>query len=608
MNVRGTGPRTLLVGPLGQRPWMPRNELVAHLDDLGHEVRVNGVGGPELVPPLEPLPSRVGVARNSLPWMSVWFARMLWAWRRTTRAALTEAAIDNVVVWDPVLAGLCRLARPAGVEVVWVPSHREAPRFYESVLRAVLAMTADRVVVTTADDAQWVRGAVTYSEWPKPEPSGAPLLDSWVVLASSVPPDDGALARLARDAAFQPAAAVIFDARDDDRAAPALRETLRAASGAAHVWWAADDEWVTWLGGVPARAVDPSRVLAVDQRHLRVLSEGGSLWGVEGADGHDSIPLLTPVKSQDGWTVFAARSHASSPHDESEWASDVFGPRARSAAQRVAAEGVAIDGCPICGSTDRRASVRTHGATTVLQCRECGLRHASAYVPADDVSATTPRDSASALAAVAARHLELLREVDAAPGRLVHVGEDASAFVTLATEGGWDASTVTLDAFLAARPSTTVDAVVFDHALEAAPEPVAVLRHAREYYLQHGGRVVLNTPNARSVSRYAQRSHWRDWRPGDRVSYPDLWTVRQMLQRSGFQTQFLRTDSYPEVRAAGAAYAQLVGLVSERTIRMLPPLATMLDRSRSERPLRGVTTWIDRRGLGRNVVAIGRAI
>ena len=609
MSPRGTRPRTLLVGPLGQRPWISRNELVAQLEDLGHDVRVNGVGGPELVPPLEPLPSQVGVARNSLPSISMWFARMLWRWRRTTNAMLRAGDIDHVVVWDPLLAGLCRLARPEGTEVVWVPSHGEAPRFYESVVRAALSLTADRVVVSTADDARWVRGDITYSQWPLPTPTGALLLDTWVVLASSVAPDDATLDRLAREAADQPAAAVIFDARDDDRVVPAVAERLRAACGAANVWWAAGDEWLEWLGGAPARAIDPNRVLSVDQRHARVLSEGGALWAGEDANVANSAPLLTAVKSRDGWTEFAWRDGASGSRSESEWADDVFGARARSTSERVVALGVAVDTCPMCGSRDRRVTGHTDGATTVLQCRECGLRHADAVVPVDIDRGTHPTIDTNAITlAIANRQLDLVAEVGIPPGRVLFVGDDSAAFVACARERGWDTAQIRVDDFVAAQPAEWVDVIVFNHSLEAAGDPVRVLRHAREYYLEAGGHVFINTANARSVSRYAQRSFWAEWRPGDRVTYPDPWTVRQMLQRGGFQTQLLHSESYPDVPATGAEFARRVGLVSDRLARVVPPVAMVLDRTGSERPLRTATRWIDRHGFGRNVVAVGRAI
>ncbi len=609
MSHRGTRPRTLLVGPLGQRPWISRNELVAQLEDLGHDVQVNGVGGPELVPPLEPLPSQVGVARNSLPSISMWFARMLWRWRRTTNAMLREGHIDHVVVWDPLLAGLCRLARPAGTEVVWVPSHGEAPRFYESVVRAALSLTADRVVVSTADDARWVRGHITYSQWPLPAPTGAVLLDEWVVLASSIAPDDATLDRLAREAAYQPAAAVIFDARDDDRVVPAVAERLRAVCGAAHVWWAAGDEWLEWLGGAPARAIDPNRVLSVDQRHARVLSEGGVLWAVDGANDGNSAPLLTAVKTSDGWTEFAWRDDQSGSHSESEWAHDVFGERARSTGERVLAHGVAVDTCPMCGSRDRRVTGHTDGATTVLQCRECGLRHADAVIPVHPGPATHPTIDAGAITlAIANRQLDVVAEVGILPGRLLLVGDEPAALVACATERGWGAAQMTVEDFVAGQPTESVDVIVFNHSLETASDPVRVLRHAREYYLEAGGHVFINAANARSLSRYAQRSYWTEWKPGDRVTYPDPWTVRQMLQRGGFQTQLLHSESYPDVPATGVEFARRVGLVSERLARVVPPVAMVLDRTGSERPLRTATQWVDRHGFGRNVVAVGRAI
>ncbi len=609
MSPRGTRPRTLLVGPLGPRPWISRNELVAQLEDLGHDVEVNGVGGPELVPPLEPLPSRVGVVRNSLPSMAFWFARMLWRWRRVTNGLLAEANVDHIVVWDSLLAGLCRLARPTGTEVVWVASHGEVPRFYQSIVHAALAITADRVVVSSADDGQWVRGDLTFSRWPRPAPSGAPLFDGWVVLGSSVPPDDETLARLAREAAREPAAAVIFDARNDDRVAPWLTEQLRTASGAVKVWWASGDEWLEWLGGVPTRAIDPGPVLEVDQRHVRVLSDGGSLLAAAGANGAQSTHSVTAAKAHDGWTEFELRVDAPSPQGESDWAEDVFGDRSRPIRARIAAQGVAVAACPLCGSHDRRGTARTYGATTILQCRACGLRHASLvlrpYVEgAGDLS--TAIDSVHS--AAAHRQLDALDELGVARGRLLYVGADASSFLRSATHRGWTASGVGVDELGATAQSPLFDVVVFDRSLETTGDPVAALRQTREHYLQAGGQVVIDTPNAGSLSRYAQRSHWDQWRPGERVTYPDLWTVRQLLQRGGFQIQVLRTDSSPDAPATGADLARQVGFVSDRLARLAPPVAAVLARPGVERRIRIAARWIDRRGFGLNIIAVGRAI
>jgi hypothetical protein len=575
--------------------------LVVQLDDLGHDVIVNGVGGAELVPPLEPLPSRVGGLRNSLPLMLTWLARMLWRWRRTTRTQLREAGIDHILVWDPVLAGLCRMARPSGVEVVWVPSHTAPARFYEAILRALLSITADRVVVSWLDDARWVRGGVTISALPRPTSIGEPRLDAWVVLASAVPPPEDALERLARDGSDEPAAAVVFDARAEDRVSPELTERLRAASGAANVWWAAGDEWLNWLGGVPQRAVDPNRALVVDHRHVRVLAEGGSLRAAGDAMSAKSAPLLTPVKDTDGWTEFALRDDVPQPTDETGWAASAFSGSAHPVVDRVAAAGVAISVCPICGASDRRLAGTTDGATAVWQCRACGLRHASHVLSSAPALA---HDNASGDGFD--RALAALAEAGVAKGRLLHVITRTDARPWAATDG-WDITSMTAAA-LADGAGELFDVAVFDGSLESVREPVGLLRDVRERWLHHGGHIVVRAPNARSVSRYVQRTRWSQWRPGERVSYPDLWTMRQLLQRSGFQTRLLRTDSDPERPATGAALAREIGLVSAHAARVWPPIAGVLNRAPLDGPLRTATAWIDRRGFGLNVIAVGRSI
>lgn len=606
MSQRGSRPRTLLVGPLGQRPWIARNELVVQLQDLDHDVIVNGVGGPELVPALDPLPSRVGIARNSLPWMFVWFAQMLWRWRRTTNASLRHAKIDHIVVWDPLLAGLCRLARPPTTEVVWVASHGGSLRFYESVLRAVLSMSADRIVVSWGDDARWVRGEVTITSWPHPSPIGAPKLATWVVLASGAEPDDAAYARLASAAAQQPAAAIVFDTREDDRVPPELTENLRAAAGAARVWWAAGDEWLTWLGGVPERAIDPSPTVSVDQRHVRLLVEGSALYA---GDAAKSEHLLDAVKSAHGWTEYALREDAACPVDESGWAAAVFGDDKYTLRERIAALAEAVTECPMCGTVDRRRSCRTEAGSWILQCNACGMRHASHVLPGGlQPSVASCKRNNPFRAATADAMFDVLDELAIARGRLLHVGADAQAFVARGVARGRDVATTSIRDLCDLEASEPYDVVVFDRSLESATDPVAVLRRLREVGLRAGGHVLVATTNGRSLSRYLQRAHWSQWRPGERVAYPDLWTVRQLLQRGGFQTQMLRTESYPELVASGPAFARHVGLVSERAARMWPPLVTLLERPGFDGPLRRATRWIDRRGFGLHVVAVGRSI
>ena len=599
---RGSPPRTLLVGPLGARPWISRNELVAQLEELGHEVIVNGVGGPEVLPSLEPLPSRVGIARNSLPSLVAWLLRMLWRWRRASHTRLTAARIDYVLVWDPVLAGLCRFARPAGTQVIWVASRSHAERFYERLSRAVLATTADRVVVSLPDDARWVRGRVTLNRWPRPLPSGQGPADGWVVLASAVAPTDAAIAGLKDQAAVEPAAAVVFDARMHDRVSPPLTERLRAASGATHVWWAADEEWITWLGGAPRRAFDPSQTFVVDQRHVRVLTEGGSLYSTADADTARSLGVVHPVKTRDGWTEHALRGDVVLATGEQDWSANVFGPTARTTEELVAEQGVPVAECPICGSTNHRVAGGTDGGTTVLQCLSCGLRYASHVLP------TAAPDPASSAAAGAPLWLDALDQLDVPVGRMLAVRGPGGGIAIDAAERGWDVHEVAAADLDSSFGLGSFDVVVFAQSLESIPEPVRALRLVRERFVEPGGHVLLETANSRSLSRHLQRRSWTHWRAGERVTYPDPWTVRQILQRSGFQTRMLRSVSHTETSAAGVELARRLGLLSDRLARVLPPLAAVLNSAALDRPQRAAVRWVDDRGFGLNVLAVGRAI
>lgn len=135
---------TLVVGPMGDRPWIPIDELVEQLAAGGRDPILNAeVDG--VIPSLEPLAPRLGTWVNSLPCVSVWMTRMLVRWRRAARQRLRAADVESILVWDEVMALLCCLARPRGVEVVWVPGPPEGTRLYERVRRATVRRWVDRV-------------------------------------------------------------------------------------------------------------------------------------------------------------------------------------------------------------------------------------------------------------------------------------------------------------------------------------------------------------------------------------------------------------------------------------------------------------------------------
>lgn len=150
----GAPPRTLVLGPLGLQPWITRDELIAQLVALGHEVRDNDAA--PVIPSLEPMPPRRGRVATSLPSLALWSARMLWRWRRAARRGLTESGVTRVLVWDPVWAALVRSVRPRGVEVIWAWDGAAGERVDQRVLHRWLRYSCDRWVAAGGfESAQW---------------------------------------------------------------------------------------------------------------------------------------------------------------------------------------------------------------------------------------------------------------------------------------------------------------------------------------------------------------------------------------------------------------------------------------------------------------------
>ena len=237
--------------------------------------------------------------------------------------------------------------------------------------------------------------------------------------------------------------------------------------------------------------------------------------------------------------------------------------------QRLAADGVAVTNCPVCHSTDRRRASATTAGTQILQCRGCGLRYASHVLPAAARVTLPPWASAGVSAGAGSRdEFDLLEQASERPGRLLCVTDAAAPLVSCAARRGWDATVVNFDAFTCDGPSEPqLDAVWFAGTLERAPDPVALLRRVREHHMRRGGHLLVDAVNVHAPARYLRRARWDEWRPGLRVTYPEPLTLRQILQRAGFQVQVLRSQRYgPQ------------------------------------------TSWLDRHGFGTNLVALGRAV
>lgn len=550
----GRAPRakTLVVGPIGARPWVTAEELIADLRAIGHDVVVNAGRSDLVVPYPEPLPPRVGTFVNIAPRLVWWLVGMLWRWRRQVRAALAGGAFTHVLVWDPALAALYRFARPAGVELIWVLPAPEGDRLYQRVMRLITARAVDRVVITNAGDRRLAGRRATLVP-PSTVVERAPLLDAWVVLGSDRPPSPASLAALAARAARQPAAAMLFDARDHDRLTPDAVEAVRVAAGAARVWWVGDNEWVSWLGGVPREAVDPSHGLVPDHRHTGVLNRGATLLA----------PATTPagpwtglLERQDGdredWAQFAFRAGIGAGVADRAWAAAAFAAPHEARAALISSQAVPVSSCPMCTGIGRRILCETDGATFVVRCPRCQLHRASHVLPATDgvgdvLAAGTDqagdedrrRHVLSELGIGATRLLDLTRAADSAGGRF--------------------------------------DVVVLGERLLRSADPVGSLRDIHDRLLEPGGHVLVDVPNIKSLARRRERSAWAGWKPGEYHTYPDDWALRQMLYRSGFRTRLVRSTS------------------------------ESLGAEPRHRITRATTELLDRLGYGDQLIAVGQA-
>lgn len=120
---------------------------------------------------------------------------------------------------------------------------------------------------------------------------------------------------------------------------------------------------------------------------------------------------------------------------------------------------------------------------------------------------------------------------NASPGRLLEVGSGSGRFLNRMRNAGWKVEGIDFDPVAAARvkerfgitvavgslpelgyPEGQYDVVAMSQVIEHVPDPVLLLQECRRV-LRVGGRLVLSTPNARSVAHRAYGRHWRGLEP-----------------------------------------------------------------------------------------------
>jgi 2-polyprenyl-3-methyl-5-hydroxy-6-metoxy-1,4-benzoquinol methylase len=83
------------------------------------------------------------------------------------------------------------------------------------------------------------------------------------------------------------------------------------------------------------------------------------------------------------------------------------------------------------------------------------------------------------------------------------------------------------------------DAVTLSHVIEHVPDPVQTLAECRRI-LKPGGKLVLFTPNASSLSHRVFKQHWRGLEPPRHLHVFSTESMRPSLERAGFQNISIR--------------------------------------------------------------------
>lgn len=247
--------------------------------------------------------------------------------------------------------------------------------------------------------------------------------------------------------------------------------------------------------------------------------------------------------------------------------------------------GLAPRACPFCGTVAVRSVVRLPGCAYVV-CAGCGtLRRRPAADP-EWLGRYYREEYATTFLAGAdhprrqAMFAALLPRLGPGRGRrLLDLGAGSGLFVRMARGAGWQAEGTELSeasrAWALARhgialrdpetvpcPPGTFDAVALLNVLDQAPDPVALLRTAREA-LRPGGRLLVRVPNA--------RLHARWMRAASRLGLADLAVLHgygftpaslpEVLRCHGFRVIALRNAVAAEGAAVAKHFGSLSGLI-----------------------------------------------
>lgn len=160
----------------------------------------------------------------------------------------------------------------------------------------------------------------------------------------------------------------------------------------------------------------------------------------------------------------------------------------------------------------------------------------------------------------AAAELEVMRINASETGRLLDFGCGGGAFLRRMRNAGWTVAGTEPDTKAAARLAaeegfpvysslddliqkreTGFDIIVLSHVIEHLPEPIKTLIQLRSL-LNDGGKLLLTTPNALSLGSLIFGQSWRGLEPPRHFNVFTPNSLRQALERAGFNVGQIKTD------------------------------------------------------------------
>ena len=259
--------------------------------------------------------------------------------------------------------------------------------------------------------------------------------------------------------------------------------------------------------------------------------------------------------------------------------------------------------CALCGGSERTTRFEDP-PFRVVGCDGCGLVYVTPRAapdvlpsiygedywrsesPKDHGYADYRADAALYLRTFASR-MRLVRRFASSPGRALDVGCAAGFFLSVLRDAGWDVRGVELSPAIASHAQQLVgadrihvgdlasapfEAASFDlvtlwDVVEHVPDPVALLRRARDF-LKPDGHLVLETQNVASPFARLLGRRWQHYKHLEHLYHFSPSTLDRLLDDAGL-VRVHRTARF------GGKYVSL-GFVRERAARIHPVLSRVL--------------------------------